>query len=116
MGCWMMQADLPGLPGNQLPELNVLLSPQTSADGGGQTKMPLVPGFWREKIRIFSCIFIPPLLVIKSTFYFDLQFIHQFLVCGDMEVGRKVIVKASSTYSILSSGCYDISQTQVAYI
>ena len=33
-----------------------------------------------------------------------------------MEVGRKVIVKASSTYSILSSGCYDISQTQVAYI
>ena len=90
--------------------------PQTSADGGGQTKMPLAPGFWREKIRIFSCIFIPPLLVIKSTFYFDLQFIHQFLVCGDMEVGRKVIVKASSTYSILSSGCYDISQTQVAYI
>ena len=60
--------------------------------------MSLVPRFWREKIRIFSCLFIPPLLVIKPTFYFDPQFIHQFLVCRDVEVGRNVIVEAFSTY------------------
>lgn len=70
MGCWMMQADLPGLPGNQLPELNVLLSLRPPADGGGQIKMPLVPRFWREKSGIFSCIFYSIFISDKTNILF----------------------------------------------
>lgn len=46
--------------------------------------------------RIFSCIFIPSLLVIKPTFYFDPVYSSVF-ISRDREMGRKVIVEASST-------------------
>ena len=50
MGCWMMQADLPGLPGNQLPELSVLLSPRPLQMGEGKSRCHWFQGFGGRKL------------------------------------------------------------------
>lgn len=69
IGCWMIQADLSRLPGNQRAEVGVLLAPR---EGRGQIKDAAGPKVL-EADKLLSCIIDPLLLVIKSTFYFDHQ-------------------------------------------
>lgn len=67
--CWLIQADLSRLLGNQQAEVGVLPAPSKRGRANQDPTGPTVLG----GDRLCSCMINPTLLVIKSIFYFDRQ-------------------------------------------